>query len=138
MAGKIYFVAPDGDSTASGEMLAKPTTLESAIARVSTGDAIIMRGGVYRTGNLILNQGITIQPYKDEQPVLKGTYVAAEWKNLRNGLWVTKWAHLFPSKPDPWWQRDREGKKTPLYRFNNDMVFVDGRFLQAVGLGRRS
>jgi hypothetical protein len=29
--------------------------------------------------------------------------------------------------------RDREGQKTPLYRFNNDMVFIDGRFLQAVG-----
>ncbi len=132
-AGTIYFVAPDGDSTASGEMLAKPTTLESATARVRTGDAIVMRGGTYRTGNLVLNQGITIQPYADEHPVLKGTFVAAQWQNLGNGLWVTKWSHLFPSKPDAWWQRDREGKKTPLYRFNNDMVFVDGRFLQAVG-----
>ena len=132
-AGTIYFVAPAGDSTASGTTLAKPTTLESAIARVHTGDVIVMRGGTYRTGNLVLNQGITVQPYADEHPVLKGTFVAAQWQNLGNGLWVTKWSHLFPSKPDAWWQRDREGKKTPLYRFNNDMVFVDGRFLQAVG-----
>ena len=132
-AGKIFYVAPDGKTEASGEMLNKPTTLEAAIERIKTGDAIIMRGGTYRTGNLVLNQGITIQPYVDEQPVLKGTYVASEWQNLENGLWTTSWSHLFPSKPADWWRRNREGKKTPLYRFNNDMVFVDGKFLQAVG-----
>jgi len=131
--GTVYFAAPNGDSTQSGKTLSSPTTLEAAIGRVRTGDAIVLRGGTYRTGNLILNQGITIQPYGDEQPVLKGTFVADQWQNLGNGLWVTKWSRLFPSKPDGWWQRDREGKKTPLYRFNNDMVFVDGRFLQAVG-----
>jgi hypothetical protein len=131
--GKIYFVAVDGQAGQSGERLARPTTLEAAIERAGTGDAIVMRGGTYRAGNLWLNQGITIQPYADEQPVLKGTYVATEWRNLGNGLWTTTWSRLFPSKPADWWRRDREGKKTPLYRFNNDMVFVDGRFLQAVG-----
>ena len=132
-AGKIYYVAPDGKPDQSGETLSNPTIIEVAIERVKTGDVIIMRGGIYRTGNLNLNQGITIQPYADEQPVLKGTYVADNWQNLGNGLWTTKWTRLFPSKPDNWWQRNREGKKTPLYRFNNDMVFVDGKFLQAVG-----
>jgi hypothetical protein len=132
-AGAIYHVAPDGLAEESGVTLAKPTTLEAAIGRGKTGDAIVMRGGTYRTGNLVLNQGITIQPYADEQPVLKGTFVATEWKNLGNGLWTTSWPRLFPSRPADWWQRNREGKKTPLYRFNNDMVFVDGQFLQAVG-----
>ncbi len=132
-AGKIYYVAPNGQPEESGEFLGSPTTLEAAIERVETGDAIIMRGGTYRTGDLILNQGITIQPYSDEQPVLKGTYIATEWNSLRNGLWTTSWDRLFPSKPDDWWRRLRHGKETPLYRFNNDMVFVDGKFLQAVG-----
>jgi parallel beta-helix repeat protein len=131
--GKIYFVAPDGQAARPGETLSQPTTLEAAIERVKTGDAIVLRGGTYRTGNLVLNQGITIQPYKDEQPVLKGTFVASDWKKLGNGLWVTSWSHLFPSKPLDWWKRERWGKETPLYRFNNDMVFIDGRFLQAVG-----
>ena len=133
VSGKIYYVAVDGEAAQSGETLARPTTIEAAIERVQTGDAIVMRGGVYRTGNLVLNQGITIQPYEDEQPILNGTFVATTWKKLRSGLWTTKWSHLFPSKPDPWWQRDAEGRNTPLYRFNNDMVFIDGRFLQAVG-----
>jgi parallel beta-helix repeat protein len=131
--GKIYYVAPDGDSTQSGEALDKPTTLEAAIARVRTGDAIIMRGGVYRTGNLELNQGVIIEPYKDERPILKGTEIATNWKDLGNGVWVTKWNHLFPSQPADWWQRSLDGRKTPLWRFNNDMVFVDGRYLRSVG-----
>jgi len=132
-AVKIYYVAPDGQVAESGETLSNPTTLEAAIERGKTGDAIILRGGVYRTGNLILNQGITIQPYKDEQPVLKGTFIATDWQKLGNGLWATSWSHLFPAQPADWWKRERWGKETPLHRFNNDMVFIDGRLLQAVG-----
>ncbi|HUI29395.1 MAG TPA: right-handed parallel beta-helix repeat-containing protein [Candidatus Acidoferrales bacterium] len=131
--GKIYYVATDGDSSASGESLSKPATLEAAIAQVQTGDAIVMRGGIYRIGNLELNQGITIQPYEDERPVLKGTEVASDWKNLGNGVWVTRWAHLFPAQPADWWQRGIDGRKTPLWRFNNDMVFIDGRYLRSAG-----
>lgn len=131
--GRIYYVAPDGNMEAAGETIANPTTIESAVEKVVTGDVIIMRGGTYRTGNLLLNQGITIQPYGDEQPVLSGTYVADKWMDLRNGLWVTKWDRLFPSKPADWWQRNRSGKDTPLHRFNDDMVFIDGKFLQAAG-----
>jgi hypothetical protein len=131
--GDIYYVAPDGKAEVRGNSLKNPTTIELAIERVKTGDAIILRGGVYRTGNLILNQGITMQPYEDERPVFKGTYVAKDWKKQDNGLWVTSWSHLFPSKSDNWWRRHREGAITPQYRFNNDMVFVDGKFLQAVG-----
>ena len=133
VTGTIYYVAPDGKQEATGTSLDQPTTLEAAFDRVKTGDAIVLRGGTYRTGNLLLNQGITIQPYRDERPVLKGTYVADNWDNLHNGLWKTHWTHLFPAKPDSWWSRDRFGKYTPLYRFNNDMVFVDGRMLHAVG-----
>jgi parallel beta-helix repeat protein len=132
-AGHIFYVAPDGKSDATGATLAQPTTLETALARVVTGDAIVLRGGVYRTGGLTLNQGITLQPYADERPVLNGTQVAEKWEALRDGIWRTSWTHLFPSKPADWWRREREIMKTPLHRFNNDMVFVDGRLLQSAG-----
>jgi len=131
--GMIYFVAPDGDPSAKGEKIDQATTIEAAIEKVVTGDAIVMRGGIYRTGDLQLNQGITIQAYKDEQAVLKGTMEAREWKDLKNGLWSTSWTHLFPKLPDGWWNRERNLRFTPLHRFNNDMVFVDGRFLQSAG-----
>ncbi len=129
-AGKIYYVSPDGKAEASGMTLDEPTTIESAIERVVTGDAIVVRGGVYRTGGLKLNQAVTIQPYRDEQPVLKGTFVADKWEKAGERLWKTQWCTLFPEKPDDWW---RDKGITPLHRFNNDMVFVDGRFLQSAG-----
>lgn len=131
--GTIYYVAPDGHANASGLTLSQATSLESAMERVSSGDAIVMRGGTYRTGGLQLNQGITIQPYRDELPVMKGTLVAMEWQRQGSGLWRTSWSRLFPSRPAGWWRRSRLGHITPLHRFNNDMVFVDGKFLQSAG-----
>jgi len=133
VTGKIYHVAPDGKTDASGKSTENPIALEAAVKLVKTGDAIILRGGTFRTGNLVLNQGITLQPYADEQPILKGTYVADNWKDLGNGLWSTQWSRFFPSAPQDWWVRERQGRYTPPYRFNNDMVFIDGKFLQAVG-----
>ena len=132
-AAHVYYVAPDGKADAPGTALDAPTTIESALARVVTNDAIILRGGTYRTGGLVLSQGITLQPYRDEIPVLKGTQVADQWVALRDGYWRTPWKTLFPCKPRDWWRRDREGMKTPQHRFNNDMVFVDGRALRSAG-----
>jgi hypothetical protein len=132
-AAHVYYVAPDGKADAAGTSLAEPTTIDSALAKVVTGDAVILRGGTYRVGGLLLNQGITLQPYAGEQPVLKGTRIADHWHGQRNGLWTTTWSNLFPMQPQSWWRRDAEGRKTPLWLFNNDMVFADGRPLQAAG-----
>lgn len=133
-AKTIYYVSPEGVPDAPGTSIEQPTTIESAISRVTTGDAIILRGGIYRTGDLILNQGIVMQPYADERPILKGTLTATEGTPLRGGgVWRIPWTRLFPSKPLDWWRRDREGVRTPLHRFNNDMVFVDGKPLLSVG-----
>ncbi len=132
-AERIHFVSPDGDPDAAGRSTEDPTTLESAMRRVETGDAIVLRGGIYRTGGLVLNQGITMQPYEDERPNLKGTEVASEWTAQPNGLWRTSWGNLFPAAPADWWRRERHAIQTPLHLFNNDMVFIDGEALQAVG-----
>ena len=132
-AKNIFYVAPGGDKIVQGNSIDKPTTIEKAIEKAKTGDVIVLRGGIYRTGDLVLNQGITLQPYADEQPVLKGTYVADKWENLRNGTWVTKWSRFFPAAPDSWWNRSKYARETPVHLFNNDMVFINGRFLQSVG-----
>lgn len=132
-APHVFYVAPDGRAEALGASVAEPTTIEAAVSRVVTGDAIVMRGGTYRTGGLQLNQGVTIQPYEDEAPVLKGTRVATDWQPLGHNVWRTRWATLFPAQPLGWWHRDREGMLTPLHRFNNDMVFIDGEPLQSAG-----
>ncbi|MBP7508098.1 MAG: right-handed parallel beta-helix repeat-containing protein [Prolixibacteraceae bacterium] len=131
--GKIYFVAPNGAPDSEGIDSLKPSSIESAIAKAVTGDAIIMRGGTYRTGNLTFNQGIIIQPYKNENPVLKGTLVAENWNKTPDGLWSIKWEHLFPASPESWWNRKWEERFTPLHRFNNDGIFIDGNFLESAG-----
>jgi parallel beta-helix repeat protein len=131
-AAHVYYVAADAAAEAAGTLEA-PTSLEAAIAKVVTGDAIILHGGTYRTGGLILNQGVTLQPYRDEKPIIKGTLVATKWEAQGNGMWRTSWDTFFPMKPQDWWRRNREGRKTPLWLFNNDMVFVDGKALKAVG-----
>lgn len=131
VSGTIYYVSPDGNAGSTGNDISKPTTLEAAVKKGVTGDAIILRGGVYRTGTLVFNQGLTFQPYKDEQPLLKGTFVADKWEKTGEKIWKTKWERLFPANPEDWWQRNREEKFTPLHRFNDDMVFVNGRFLQS-------
>ena len=102
-AEHVFFVAPEGEPGVPGTALEHPTTLESAIERVVTGDAIVLRGGIYRTGGLLLNQGVTIQPYADERPVLKGTRVAGKWEALRDNVWRTTWDRLFPASPLGWW-----------------------------------
>lgn len=133
VAGKIYYVAPDGKAGSQGDQFTQPTSIESALAQIKTGDAIILRGGTYRTGDLEFNQGVTIQPYADEQPIFKGTLEAKEWKAISGGLWKTSWDHFFAASPDDWWSSDRFGMKTPLHIFNNDMVFVDGKILKSAG-----
>jgi len=131
-APHVYYVAPNGSATSAGTSLQQPTTLETAVDKVTTGDAIILRGGEYRTGDLRLNQGVTIQPYGDEHPILKGTEIAAHWEALPNKRWRTHWTKLFPAKPADWWQPEHHLHETPLVLFNNDMVFVDGELLGAV------
>jgi len=131
--GSIYYVSPDGNAGVSGLTLEATTTIESAIVRAVSGDAIVMRGGTYRTGNLTFNQHIVIQPYQDEHPVLKGTQVADDWQLAGEGLWVTNWEHLFPGQPEAWWNRERNERFTPMHRFNNDGIFIDGQYLQSVG-----
>src|SRR5690606_22978479 len=41
-SGTVYYVAPDGDADAPGTSLSRPTTIEAAITRVVTGDAIVL------------------------------------------------------------------------------------------------
>lgn len=132
-AERIFYVSVEGDPAAEGLTIDNPTTIESAIARVVTGDAIVMRDGTYRTGSLRVNQGITIQPFEAEEVVIKGTEIATDWEPTSDGRWVATWTRLFPFQPADWWRAERHVDETPLHLFNNDMVFRDGELLGAVG-----
>ena len=132
-AAHVFYVAPEGKAENAGRTLDDPTSLDAAIASAVTDDVIVFRGGTYRTGGLVVNQGVTLQPFADERPIIKGTMIATNWEGLRDNVWRTTWPTLFPQKPADWWRREREGMRTPQHKFNNDMVFFDGRFLQSAG-----
>ncbi|MDX2186462.1 MAG: right-handed parallel beta-helix repeat-containing protein [Opitutaceae bacterium] len=130
---RAIYVSPEGTDAAEGRSLDTPTSLVAAIAKARTGDHIVLRGGTYRTGSLMLNQGVVLQPHGDESPVITGTEVASEWTKINNGLWKAKWKKLFPGKPESWWDHDWERARTPLHLFNNDLVFIDGVRLKTAG-----
>ena len=83
--GTIYYVAPDGSSDSAGTSLNDPTTLKEAFGKAVDGDAVVLRGGTYRSGDLVFNQGLVVQPYADEMPIVKGTKVASDWEALQDG-----------------------------------------------------
>ncbi len=132
-AATIRYAAPDGVADASGMRPDAPTTLTNAIELSRTGDYVILRGGTYRTGSIRFNQGITIQPYLEEKPIIKGTEIAGQWTQVSDSLWQTEWTRLFPAEPAGWWRPERHLESTPLHRFNYDMVFADGVRLESAG-----
>ena len=132
-ATQLVFVSVDGDPESEGVSVDTPTTIEQAIKQAKTGTVIVLKAGTYRTGDLVFNQGITLQPYKDDEVILKGTLIAENWESHRDGFWRTKWETLFPAEPQGWWRREREGMRTPPWFFNNDMVFKNGKLLEARG-----
>ena len=64
---------------------------------------------------------------------LKDHYIAGAWRISATVYGRQNGTGFFPPAPADWWQRDRSGKETPLHKFNDDMVFIDGRLLQAAG-----
>jgi hypothetical protein len=90
---------------------------------------IVLRGGVYRTGDLAFNRKITIQPYLNERPVIKGSKIANGWVK-RGDYWVTEWDSLFPNDPPEWYNPKRHG---PPCVYNDDLVIIDGEMCRPVG-----
>ncbi|WP_055558109.1 right-handed parallel beta-helix repeat-containing protein [Streptomyces sp. NBRC 110028] len=77
-ASTVLYVAPDGKDSASGTQSA-PTTLTSAISRISAGGTIYLRGGTYAYSSTVTipvgNNGTsgartTLSAYPGEKPVL--------------------------------------------------------------------
>ena len=119
-------VAHDGLDANDGSSIDKPTTLEKAINNAVTGTVIVLRGGVYRTGNLVFNKKITIQAYLSERPVIKGSKIADQWTK-RGNFWVTKWDSL-SSNDTP-----RPGSLADGDHYYGDLVMFNGEMFRPVG-----
>jgi hypothetical protein len=83
-AGDALYVAPNGSDSAAGT-IANPTTLTSAITRVTAGGTIYLRGGTYNYSQTVTiapgNNGTssarkTLSAYQGETPVLNFSAMA--------------------------------------------------------------
>ena len=86
-----------------------------------------MRGGLYRTGGIEFDTAITIQPYRNETPVLKGSKIADEWAPF-DEFWVTDWPYLLKLDIPGWFG----AKETQGVYWRGDAVFINGEMLKPV------
>lgn len=94
------FVSPNGSNTATGSSSAPFKTLGHALTKVKAGQAVVLRGGVYRegatgyaTGGTWYHSrlsGVSIQAYPGETVWLDGTEVATGW-TAASGRWSVNW-----------------------------------------------
>ncbi len=118
--GEVYFVSPEGNSQNTGS-IDSPLSIEKALEKASSNSTVILRGGIYLTGNNIIGKNITIQPYLNEKPIFKGSehIPASQWTKESGQRWQTKWEHCFK-------------KTTDNPEINSDLVwFNDERLLAA-------
>ncbi len=89
-AQQTLYVAPNGSASNSGSSITAPTTLQNAIATVSAGGTIYMRGGTYNiTATIVIaesnsgSSGATkkIFAYNGEVPVLSFAGMAVATSN---------------------------------------------------------
>ncbi len=117
-----YFVAPDGVLSNTGTRPDSPWPVDRALLVAPSGTTIVFRGGTYRVGEIRFNKNVTLQPYRDETPIFKGSQIVTDWTPDGN-TWRTPWVHHFD--PD---QDDFDN----LRRDDVDMVWINNAMLTPV------
>ena len=91
-AGTIYYVSNSGDDLNDGLSEATPwKTITNSIPKLKPGDTLLVRGGIYREGNIeVLTSGsvtnpINIKNYPGETPLISGSF--EEFETIGNTAW---------------------------------------------------
>lgn len=126
------FVAPGGSDGAAGTQDAPLATLGRALEEAAAGGTVVLRGGMYREGDLLITKPLTVQPYPGEQVRLRGSDVLGGFR-AEGGVWVKDgWTTTFPLATtlgcDPDHCLDEEYPEAD----HREMVFVDGQPLRQV------
>lgn len=99
------FVAPDGDDANLGTKEQPIGTIPKAIAEITPGDTIYVRGGTYEIANTIFitaaktgteDQFLVLTAYQDEVPVLdfSGQRLGDKGISLRSNFWHIRGLHI--------------------------------------------
>ncbi|MEV8566373.1 right-handed parallel beta-helix repeat-containing protein [Streptomyces sp. NPDC051322] len=101
-AGTVLYVAPNGKDSAAGTQSA-PTTLTSAISRITPGGTIYLRGGTYNYSSTVIipagkngtfSARTTLSAYLGEKPVLNFSAQSESSSNRGIQLNANYW-HLY-------------------------------------------
>ena len=93
---KTYYVSPEGSGEAC--TMASPCPLTSGIAQAQAGEAVVLRDGVYQTGDMSLPRSgtaghpVQIRGYPGEKPILDGSDPASnvfQWSPYQKGVYMT-------------------------------------------------
>jgi len=89
-----YYISLNGSDSNNGKSLNNAfKTIAHALATARGGDTILMKGGVYRQGNILYNKRdksgkyITLQNYNGEKVTIKGSKVVRSWEHYRGNIW---------------------------------------------------
>lgn len=100
-AGRVFYVAPNGDDRSPGSLKDPWRTIQHAASRLQPGDTCLLREGRYheavRIGNVQGREGkpITLRPYQNETVVMDGTIpIQTPWSHYRDGIYRTQ-----PARP---------------------------------------
>ncbi len=104
LAVQNYYIAPDGANSNAGSINSPWRSLDYAVRVARTGDSIIMRGGIYNMGELLIDsrkgmggrpgQYLTIKAFNGEEPILRGRrrlIVHANYVRLEGLHFVMPW-----------------------------------------------
>lgn len=126
------FVSSSGSTSASGTEASPFRTVTQAVAAASTGDTIVLRGGVYNESvSIPMNKSLTIQAYPKEAVWFDGSKQVTSWTKS-SSTWTTPWSFFPTTVFDGVADNPRYVEAAHPLAARMDMVFVDGKQLTQV------
>lgn len=124
-ASETIWVSPSGADTNNGSSAAPLRTLTAAVAAASSGDRIVLRGGMYHESVRIDDESLAITSAPGERAVFDGAVQIASF--VADGDdWSTRWSTRFTVRTGAPVQASQPAAGHP------DQVFVDGAPLSEV------
>lgn len=85
LGSNVKYVATNGSDSNNGTINSPYATLNKAISSSSSNGVVVVRGGIYRQGDIIVNKTIKIIAYPGEVPTINGAQIInGGWSNEGN------------------------------------------------------
>ncbi|MGW2346874.1 sigma-70 family RNA polymerase sigma factor [Streptomyces sp. NPDC001661] len=128
------YLSPSGRDSAPGTESRPLRSLAGAVQRAKSGDTLVFKSGVCRTGDVSFSKKLTLQPVPHAKVWLLGSTIADDWR-AEDGNWCIPWHAKNLSTPK-WEEPDKYVDPAYPSAARREMVFRDGSALgQVVSTG---